>query len=100
MAFSYASSDGAILPSEADPGNELSTTCAQDGRLICVGHDTNGAVALKGLAVSSLTEQFFLRLIEAPTCVRVASERPVLAVGYADGTVNAINFGQDRCDGG
>ncbi|CBJ27928.1 conserved unknown protein [Ectocarpus siliculosus] len=96
MAFSYASSDGAILPSESDLGNELSTTCAQDGRLICVGHDTNGAVALKGLAVSSLTEQFSLRLIEAPTCVRVASERPVLAVGYADGTVNAINFGQDR----
>ncbi|CAM9370794.1 unnamed protein product [Ectocarpus sp. 6 AP-2014] len=96
MAFSYASSDGAILPSESDLGNELSTTCAQDGRLICVGHDTNGAVALKGLAVSSLTEQFSLRLIEAPTCVRVASERPVLAVGYADGTVNTINFGQDR----
>ncbi|CAN0094924.1 unnamed protein product [Ectocarpus sp. 12 AP-2014] len=96
MAFSYASSDGAILPSKADPGNELPTTCAQVGRLICVGHDTNGAVALKGLAVSSLTEQFSLRLIEAPTCVRVASERPVLAVGYADGTVNAINFGQDR----
>ncbi|CAM9092692.1 unnamed protein product [Ectocarpus fasciculatus] len=96
MAFSYTSSGDAIRASEADPGNEFSTTRAQDGRLICVGHDTNGAVALKGLALSSLTEQFSLRLIEAPTCVRVASGRPVLAVGYADGTVNAINFGQDR----
>lgn len=99
MAFSYPSSDDAICASEAHLGNELSTTCAQEGRLICVGNDTNGAVALKGLAVSSLTEQFSMRLIEAPTCVRVASGRPVLAVGYADGTVKAINFGQDRCEG-
>lgn len=97
MALCYASSDDVIRASEAGPGNERSTTCNKDAqRLVCVGYNANGTVTIKGLAVPSLTEKFSIHLIEAPTCVRVARRRPVLAIGFDDGALNVISFGQDR----
>lgn len=101
MAFCYASTDDAIRDSEAAPGNKRSTTDMKNSqRLVCVGYNTNGTVTIKGLAIPSLTEIFSLNLIEVPTCVRVASRRPFLAIGFADGALNMVCFGQDRCAGG
>lgn len=97
MALCYASSDDPTRASEASPGNERSTTCTKDDqRLVCVGYNANGTVTIKGLAIPSLTEKFSIYLIEVPTCVRVASRRPVLAIGFDDGALNVITFGQDR----
>lgn len=97
MALCYASTDDAILGNKAIPGNKRSVTCTKDTqRLVCVGYNANGTVTIKGLAIPSLAEKFSLHLIEVPTCVRVASRRPVLAVGFADGALNVVTFGQDR----
>lgn len=97
MAFCDASTDDAIRSDEATHGTEPSAPFATDSeRLICAGFDVNGSVTIKGLSVSSLMEKFSLRLVENPTHVRVASRRPIVAIGYADGALNAIHFGQDR----
>lgn len=90
MEFCSASTEEAIRGSELISGNKDSE------RLVCAGYNANGTVTIKGLAVSTLAETFRLHLTEVPTCVRVASERPVLAVGFADGALNAISFREDR----
>lgn len=98
MAFCSASTEDAIRGSELVAGNHRSTACTKDaGRLVCVGYNADGTVTIKGLAVSNLAETFRLHFTEVPTCVRVASRRPVLAVGFADGALNAISFEGDRC---
>lgn len=97
VAFCSASTEDDIRGSELVPGNHFSTACAKDAeRLVCAGYNANGTVTIKGLAVSSLVETFRLHLVEVPTCVRVASRRPILAVGFADGALNAISFRKDR----
>lgn len=78
-------------------GTDNKQSIKDSERLVCVGGNANGTVTIKGLAIPSLSEVFSLRLVDAPTCVRVASSRPILAIGYADGTVHAITFGRDRC---
>lgn len=101
MAFCSASTDDDIRSSELVSGNRRSPACTKDAeRLVCAGYNANGTVTIKGLAVPSLTETFSLHLIEVPTCVRVASRRPILAVGFADGALNTISFESDRWAGG
>lgn len=95
MAFCSASTDDDI--GDLVSGNQGSAACTKDAaRLVCAGYNANGTVTIKGLAVSTLAETFSLHLIEVPTCVRVASRRPVLAVGFVDGALNAISFKKDR----
>lgn len=97
IAFCDASTDEAIRRDEASPHTEGPAPFAKDsGRLVCAGYDANGTVTIKGLSVSSLMEKFYLRLVENPTHVRVANRRPIVAIGYADGALNAVHFGEDR----
>lgn len=99
LAFCLASTDDAIHDGEAISGpNRLA--CAKDAkRLVCAGYNADGTIAIKGLAASSLAEKFSFCLIEAPTCLRIATRRPTLAIGFADGALNIVNFGEDRyCD--
>ena len=97
LAFCPASTDDAIRSGEDLPGQDNLGSCSKSAeRLVCMGHNADGTVTIKGLAASSLAEKFSLCLIEAPTCLRVATRRPILAIGFADGALNMVNFAQDR----
>lgn len=96
MAFCSASTEDAILDELASSRTHSTARTQTATRLVCAGYNANGTVTIKGLAVSSLAEMFCLHLVEVPTCVRVASRRPILAVGFADGALNTISFGGDR----
>lgn len=93
--FCHGSADdarsGATVPEGGPP-------VAHSERLLCVGCNGNGTLTIKGLALPSLREAFSVHLTEAPTCVRVASRRPLLAIGYGDGTVQTVEFRGDRYD--
>lgn len=66
------------------------------GRLVCIGYNANGTVTIKGLALPSLSEVFSIGLIEVPTCLGVAGTQTLLAIGYVDGTIQAVQFAEDR----
>ncbi len=96
LAFCPASTDDAIRGGEANPAHHRLAGAKDAERLVCAGCNADGTITIKGLAASSLAEKFSLRLIEAPTCLRVAARRPILAIGFADGALNMVNFGKDR----
>eukprot|EP00752_Nemacystus_decipiens_P003016 g2797.t1 len=97
MGFCSASTEDDIRGSELVSGDRNPAACTKGAeRLVCAGYNANGTVTIKGFAVSSLQETFRLHLSDVPTCVRVASRRPVLALGFADGALNAISFQEDR----
>jgi len=97
LAFCSASTDDTSRGGEATTGQNTLAPCAKDvERIVCVGYNADGTITIKGLAASSLAEKFSLCSIEAPSCLRVATRRPVLAIGFADGALNIVNFGEDR----
>ncbi|CAN0157448.1 unnamed protein product [Scytosiphon promiscuus] len=97
VAFCEASSDDAIRSDGATLDTERCAPFATDSEcLVCAGYDAHGTMTIKGLSASSFMEKFSLRLVENPTHVRVASRRPIVAIGYADGALNVIHFGQGR----
>lgn len=65
-------------------------------RLVCWGLSSNGIGSIKGIAILSLTEVFSIQLVEVPTSLEVATRRPILLIGYADGSLQMTKFGKDR----
>ncbi|CAM9318987.1 unnamed protein product, partial [Hapterophycus canaliculatus] len=97
MAFCDASTDDVIRSEETIHDIDCPASFRTDSaRLVCAGSDKNGTIIIKGLSVSSLMEKFSFRLVENPTQVQVGRRRPIVAIGYADGALNAIHFGHDR----
>lgn len=90
IAFCDASDDTASIA-----GNSSERTGGE--RLLCTGYNANGTVTIKGLVLPSLSEAFSIGLIEVPTCLGVAGTQTLLAVGYVDGTVQVMQFAEDRC---